>query len=325
MQAVEAARTELANAADEEARRLLDPLAAPSVASPLTPDVARIRTAPAWEKWRFLIGAAAGGAIGVALFFARDIGSDARCLAWAKAKNDVPSYEKYLSRGRRHTELVAKELLPRAALREAVAKGSVEAIDDFARAHPGTKVQGEIDAARNTAVLAELERAKKTATFASVLGFGEKYPDKRKDPSFVQAKHALYARALERYLKETHEQVADILKRLVAAAEKVEPKKTDAGYKGAVVEVRVRRMPVEGDGSLRRPRPQEPDVQRRGLAGDDAPRRSSFDAAREGARRGARHGVQQGLRSRDPRPSRRSRGSRTATASSPIPRCRRST
>ncbi len=53
VQAVEAARTELANAADDEARRLLDPLAAPSVASPLTPDVARTRTAPAWEKWRF--------------------------------------------------------------------------------------------------------------------------------------------------------------------------------------------------------------------------------------------------------------------------------
>ena len=243
VKAVEAARAELANAADEEARRLLDPLAAPSVASPLTPDVARTRTAPAWEKWRFLIGAAAGGAIGVALFFARDVGSDARCLAWAKAKNDVPSYEKYLSRGRRHTDLVAKELLPRAALREAVAKGTVEAIDDFARTHPGTKIQGEIDAARDAAVLAELERAKKTATFASVLGFGEKYPDKRKDPTFVQAKHALYARALERYLKESHEQVADILKRLVAAAEKVEPKKTDTGYKGAVVEVRVRRMP----------------------------------------------------------------------------------
>jgi hypothetical protein len=243
VQAVENARAELANAADEEARRLLDPLAAPSVASPLTPDVARTRTAPPWEKWRFLVGAAAGAAIGVALFFARDAGSDARCLAWARARNDVPSYEKYLSRGRRHTDLVAKELLPRAAFREAVAQGSVEAIDAFARAHPGTKIQGEIDAAREAAVLAELERAKKAATFASVLGFGEKYPDKRKDPTFVQAKHALYARALDRYLKETHEPVADILKRLVAAAEKVEPKKTDAGYKGGIVEVRVRRMP----------------------------------------------------------------------------------
>ena len=68
--------------------------------------------------------------------------------------------------------MVAQVLLPRAALKEAITKGSVEAIDAFARTHPNTGIGKEIDAARQNALTAEFARARDAATFPSLLGFG---------------------------------------------------------------------------------------------------------------------------------------------------------
>ena len=241
VQAVEAARAELANAADDEARRLLDPLAAPSVASPLTPDVARTRTAPAWEKWRFVIGAAVGGVIGAALFFARDVGSDARCLAWAKARNDVPSYEKYSSRGRRHTDLVAKGSCPappsaRPWLRarrgdRCLRAGAPRHEIQRESTRPATPPSSPSSSAprRPRRSRASSGSAKSIPTSARSRRSSRRSTPSTRAPSIATSRRRTSP--------------SPTLKRLVAAAEKVEPTKTAAGYQGAVVEVRVRRMP----------------------------------------------------------------------------------
>jgi len=243
VQAVEAARDHMREPLEGQERRRLDPLAAPVVASPLTPEVPRQRTASRLEKQGLLAGALLGAVVGAATFVGRNSLSDSRMLAWAKARDDVASYKSYLARGRYNRDVVSQVLLPRASLRAAIASSSVDAIDAFIVEYPTTGIRSEIDAARRTALVQEFERARAAGTFAALLGFAEKYPEHGFGAVYDQAKHALYLRALARYRKETSDQVSDFLGRLVASSEKVGPKKTPAGYRGPVVQVRFRRVP----------------------------------------------------------------------------------
>ncbi|HVY48405.1 MAG TPA: hypothetical protein VHB21_21100, partial [Minicystis sp.] len=239
---VGAARDKMRAGVDGDAIRLLDPLAPPTVASPLVPDVARTREVPAWERLRVPIGAAAGAALGAGVFFVRDAASDARLLHAAEAKGDVAAYEAYLSRGRRYKDVVEREMLPRAALKVAVAEHTVAAIDAFSRAYPSNAIGKEVADARRAALDAELASAEKTGTFAAVLGYGERYPERRADSSFEHARHALYASALGRYEKELHAAFAPAAEKLVAAAERASPTKAEAGYRGLTVPVVLRHV-----------------------------------------------------------------------------------
>jgi hypothetical protein len=68
-------------------------------------------------------------------------------------------------------------LLPRAELREAVKKRSVEAIERFIETHPDSKIAAEIKAELRTALLRALEEAKKAGTLASLAAFQKRYGD----------------------------------------------------------------------------------------------------------------------------------------------------
>jgi hypothetical protein len=243
VQAVETARDRMRAPLSDQDRRRLDPLAPPVVAGPFTSGVPIARAAPLWERYRVPLAALVGCAAGAGLFFARNALSDARMLAWAKARDDVASYASYLARGRRNRELVSQVLLPRAALRAAVAKGTVEAIDEHRRAYPATGIEAEIAAARRAALVAELGRARGAGTFAALLSFAERYPEHGLGPAFDEAKHALYARALERYRQQVSEPFRELVGRLVASSERAGPRKTGAGYRGVAIQVRMRRLP----------------------------------------------------------------------------------
>jgi hypothetical protein len=258
LQALESARERVSVPLDARERQRLDPLAPPSVASPLAPEIPRTRTPPGWERQRVLLGVAIGAAFGVGLFFVRNILSDAAMLRWARGRDDVASYRSYLERGRRHRDAVSTVHLPRAALREAMAKSSVEAIDAFTREFPETGIKSEIDAARRTALIGEFERAQAAGTFEALLSFAERYPQHGIGPAFDQTRHNLYVRAHHRYRKEMSANVAELVGRLVAYSEKVGTKKTDAGFRGPKVEIRFRRLPstqMEGADELVRKNP----------------------------------------------------------------------
>lgn len=245
---VEAACTRMKANPDAAELRRLDPFEPPAIESPFASPIPLSREVPGWRSYAWLLAAAVGVALGLGLFFLRNRMSDARMYAAARERDDVAAYQSYITRGRGHAEVVSQVLLPRAELRLAVAKGSVEAIDDFLRAHPRTGVQAEVAAARSAALAAELERAREVGTLAALLAFAERYPKHGLDKAFNDARHALYARALDRYkseMPEGSEQNADFVRRLLAYAERVGPKSTPQGLRGPAVQVRFRRLPSQ--------------------------------------------------------------------------------
>lgn len=246
VRAVEAARDRMRAQPDAAERRRLDPLEPPAVESPLASPIPLSRSAPPWEQYGVFLAIAAGAVVGVGLYLGRNLLSDDRMFAEARARDDVASYKAYAGRGRRHLEEVSQVLLPRAELRLAVADGSVEAVDAFLREHPRTGIQAEVDAARRAALVAELERTRKEGTLAALLSFAERYPDHGLTKEHDESKHALYARALARYKAEMAkggEKHAELVGRLLAYAERVGPKRTPEGLRGPAVEVRFRQLP----------------------------------------------------------------------------------
>lgn len=243
---IEGARDRMKSPRASVERRQLDPLEPPSVESPLASPIPLARRAALWERQAWLLAAAVGAAVGVGLFYLRNERSDARMFAAVRERDQIASYTSYIARGRRHIETVSQVLLPRAELRLAVAKDSVEAIDAFIRAYPKTGIQTEVDAARRAALLAELERARKVGSLAALLSFAEHYPKNGVDQAFDQAKHAIYGRALQRYKSEMpkgSESNADFVGRLLAYAERVGAKNTAQGFRGPAVQVRFWRQP----------------------------------------------------------------------------------
>ena len=72
----------------------------------------------------------------------------------------------YIAQGGKKSDYVGKVLLPRAELVEAQKAGTVEAIDAYTAAHPGSAIAQEVKDARKKALLDELDRAKKVGTVA---------------------------------------------------------------------------------------------------------------------------------------------------------------
>ncbi|MBK7579842.1 MAG: hypothetical protein IPI67_06495 [Myxococcales bacterium] len=241
---IEATKTRLATL-DTKARFEIDPLEPPAVISPLAPTTPRGRKAPLWESQRWVLGLAVGCALGGVLFWLRNTASDNRMLGAAQVENTVAGYQAYLSRGKRHRELVADVLLPRALLRQAVEAGTVAAIDTFIHDNPKTGIQPEVDAARTNAMAAELERAKAPGTLSALLDFADAHPDHGLKEVFEQARHAAFLRARARFKQEMAEGAAEqveFVNRLLEYAEKVGAKKTAQGYRGPTVEIRFQRL-----------------------------------------------------------------------------------
>lgn len=114
------------------------------------------------------------------LFVGREVATDARAFHAARTRDDVGTYEAYLRRGKSHVAEVRDTHLPRAALRDAKAEGTVEAITRFRKAYPVTNIEPEITAARRAAVLEELARAVKKGDLASLRAHAAAYPSEAK-------------------------------------------------------------------------------------------------------------------------------------------------
>jgi hypothetical protein len=78
-----------------------------------------------------------------------------------------------LARGGKRTD-VSEILLPRAELRGVLAEGTVEALEGFAAAHPGTKIEAEINAALRGMIEKELSAATEAGTVTALRDFREK-------------------------------------------------------------------------------------------------------------------------------------------------------
>jgi hypothetical protein len=149
------------------------------------------------KRFDWVIAAVAGVLLGLGLGTSRNAMSDDAMYRSVVAAGTIPQYQLYVAQGGKHADDVRDVLLPRAQLRDAEAQGTVEAVQAFADAHPGSKIDADIAAAERRVMLAALETVKKTGTVSAIDEFARKYPNHQIDPELKAARHALFAQALD--------------------------------------------------------------------------------------------------------------------------------
>jgi hypothetical protein len=190
----------------------LDPLRDSGIPNPLAP-TERI------QRRRFMnpvIVAVACGAAACALAWAvwsvRNQLSARVLYRAATERNDTAAYRAYLERGGERQE-VREILLPRAELRDAMAKDSVEAIEDYVKKHGQSKIEGEVSAVHRAALLKELERARRAGTVTALKKLKERYPSGFKliENEWQAAKRALYDAAFGRFEAAAGEEAGELV------------------------------------------------------------------------------------------------------------------
>jgi hypothetical protein len=200
----------------------LDPLHESALSNPIGPTESMRHLIPLWIRLDWAIAAVIGLALGIVLGETRNSVSDESMFAAATAAATTSSYEQYVARGGRHSNEVGEVLLPRAELAEAEAQGTVEAIQAFVAAHPGSKIGPEIDAAMRRALLARLDKAKREGTVTALDQFARAYPQSKLEPELKAARHALFAQALANWkaTAKPDATAAPLVERLLAFSEK---------------------------------------------------------------------------------------------------------
>lgn len=168
-------------------------------ASPFVPNKALVREVPLWAKFPWAFALAVGAVAGISIWMLRNQVGDRRLYAAALEKNDIPSYRAYLARGRRFKDEVERTQLPRAELRVAEKIGSVDAIEEYIRTHSNSAIPDEVQAARRTALLKELERSKAPGTVTALRDFDFRHPRHGLDAELRKSIHQVYVTALEKY------------------------------------------------------------------------------------------------------------------------------
>ena len=235
------ARLSRAEAAGD-ARELatLDPLKDTGFASPFSPTTSLAPPRPPWRTLALPLAIAAALALGWGVWHLRNVASEARMFAAARAADTVEAYQSYLARGGSRAE-VSEVHLPRAELEQARRSGSVSAIEAFIDKRPNSKVHAEAMAALKAALLGELEVAKKGG-LAKLRALPKEHPRHTLIATELQsAISGEYAGAYERYLARSpaaDEKTRAFVKNLLAWAEK----------HGPTVEIRyVQRVPASHD------------------------------------------------------------------------------
>jgi len=217
-------RAELTRALAEDDAHVLaemDPLHDSAMSSPIGPTEPMKLAVSAWTRFDWAVAAVVGVALGLVLVETRNSMSDEAMFRTVATQGTVDAYQEYLAQGHKHAEDVRDVLLPRVQLAKAEAQG-VDATEAFAQAHPGSKIQPEIDAALRRVLLAELAKSKAVGTVSALDDFVKKHPKSGLDPELAAARHALYGQALSAWKAKSKPDSATsvFMDRLFAWAEK---------------------------------------------------------------------------------------------------------
>ncbi len=148
----------------------LDPLVDTGFRSPFTPTESRHRSMPRWLSLGWLLALVVGAVLGPLAWKARNFVSEERLYAAARADGSSSAYLAYLARGGTRSE-VAEVLLPRAELKDAIAKHSVVALEQFMARGKLAGIQNELQVALRQALLAELELAASKGSLSALVAF----------------------------------------------------------------------------------------------------------------------------------------------------------
>jgi hypothetical protein len=191
-------RAELTRALAEDDAHVLaemDPLHDSAMSSPIGPSEPMKLAVSVWTRFDWAVAVGVGVALGLVLVETRNSMSDEAMFGMVATQGTVDAYEEYLAQGHKHAEDVRDVLLPRLQLARAEAQG-MDATEAFAQAHPGSKIQPEIDAAVRRVLLAELTKSKAVGTVSALDDFAKKHPHSGLEPELAAARHALYGQAL---------------------------------------------------------------------------------------------------------------------------------
>ncbi len=205
---------------------LLDPLRDNGFRNPFSPvDSLRPPSNKGWYK-EPLLALAVGLLLGASAYRARNVLSEAKLYADARALDSTSAYRDYLARGGNRPD-VADVLLPRAELRDAAKQGSVEAIEGFIGSHPDSKIGAEVQTALKSALLSNLEGAQQAGTLAALADFQTRYGrHKLVDQEVMDARKKHMARVLADFQNKSNgdPEVIDFVRRLINWSAKKGPR-----------------------------------------------------------------------------------------------------
>jgi hypothetical protein len=175
----------------------LDPLCRTNFPSPFSEDVPFKRPTALWGAALLAMAVISGAALGIGVWEVRNKMSARRLIEAARSLDTTEAYQLYLARGGQHPDII-DVLLPRAELTRAQARGGVPAIREYIQTHPGSKIQGDVDAAFRAALLSELEQARAPGTLAALEAFVREHPDHAPVAAeLAAARHEIFRTAAE--------------------------------------------------------------------------------------------------------------------------------
>ncbi len=204
-------RWKASQADDQLERARLNPLVDSGIHNPLAPTDAhqRPRFLPVAAMLAICVVVGVGAGFGVAIW--RDTLSQKALYKAAITENSIEGYRAYIARGGQRPE-VKQLLLPRAELESAMAKGSVEAIEQFVKSNPNTEIAGEVHNALRVALLVELDKAKQAGTLQALGALVKRYDDHELIKAELSAaRHDIFVRALAAFKAKASTQDADLV------------------------------------------------------------------------------------------------------------------
>jgi hypothetical protein len=148
----------------------LDPLADTGFKSPFTPTERLFKRTPRWLRFGWLEALVAGALLGPLAWKGRNFVSEEHVYAAARNLDTTAGYRAYLARGGQRSD-VQQVLLPRAELKEAVAQGSVPALEAFLERPGHESVAAEAKAELRKALLAQLSQVAAKGSLTELVGF----------------------------------------------------------------------------------------------------------------------------------------------------------
>ena len=212
---------------------LLDPLADSGFKSLFTSNEPMKPPVLTFMRYWPYIAVVLGVAFGFGLWKTRNALSAKQLYIKARTLDTKHAYESYLARGGLRKD-VRELLLPRAELRDAMASGTVDAIEHFMDAHGQSKINNEATGALYAALLRDLEKARAVGTLAALRDFRKGDPRASLiESERIQAQKAMFRAAVARFKSESSStpELEAFVPKLIAWAEQHGPK----------VEIRFRR------------------------------------------------------------------------------------
>ncbi|MES1187340.1 MAG: hypothetical protein ABUL60_26220 [Myxococcales bacterium] len=153
----------------------LDPLADTGFKSPFTPTEPRRKSSPTWLRFGWLEALVAGALLGPLAWKGRNFVSEERLYMAARNAGTTAAFRDYLTRGGTRPD-VTQVLLPHAELQEAIAKGSVSALEEFMARGKHEQIDSEVQAALKKALLAALSDVAAQGSLTALQAFERDQP-----------------------------------------------------------------------------------------------------------------------------------------------------